>query len=234
MSSELGVLIAAAFSIGFFHTLIGPDHYLPFIMLSRAQKWTWIKTLVVTMLCGAGHVLSSIVIGSIGIGTGIALSRIEAFEGLRGNAASYLLFGFGVAYTAWGIKKAVKSSKHTHPHAHMDGSSHEHSHGHGDEHTHLHREKGTTVWWLFIIFLLGPCEPLIPILMYPAAKASIFGTVVVAGVFSVATIATMTTIVMLAHFGIRQIRFTFLDRYVHALGGAVIAFSGAAMIFLGM
>ena len=38
---------------------------------------------------------------------------------------------------------------------------------------------------LFTIFVFGPCEPLIPILMYPAAKSSVAGMLLVAGVFSV-------------------------------------------------
>ena len=35
--------------------------------------------------CGIGHVLSSIVIGFIGIGLGLAVGRLEIFEGARGN-----------------------------------------------------------------------------------------------------------------------------------------------------
>ena len=38
MDGQLNVLIITAASIGFFHTLFGPDHYLPFIMMSWARK----------------------------------------------------------------------------------------------------------------------------------------------------------------------------------------------------
>ena len=234
MNTELGILIVTALSIGFFHTLMGPDHYLPFIMMSRAQHWSKLKTLSVTALCGLGHVLSSIVIGLLGIAAGVAISRIEGLEGIRGNVASYLLFGFGLAYMAWGIKKSIKRKPHVHNHAHLDGTAHEHTHNHREEHSHVHRQRKTTMWWLFVIFLLGPCEPLIPILMYPAAKASLSGTVLVAAVFGITTIATMTSIVMLAYIGLKRIRFTFFERYAHAMGGAIIALSGGAMIFLGL
>ncbi len=37
MSHEIVVLGIAAASIGFFHTLLGPDHYLPFIVMARAR-----------------------------------------------------------------------------------------------------------------------------------------------------------------------------------------------------
>jgi nickel/cobalt transporter (NicO) family protein len=38
MSQELTVITITAASIGLFHTLMGPDHYLPFIVMARARK----------------------------------------------------------------------------------------------------------------------------------------------------------------------------------------------------
>ena len=54
------------------------------------------KTSLVTILCGFGHVLSSIVIGMIGIALGIAVSRLEIVEGFRGNLAAWALIAFGL------------------------------------------------------------------------------------------------------------------------------------------
>ena len=36
MNNSLALLSVTAISIGFIHTLLGPDHYLPFIVLSKA------------------------------------------------------------------------------------------------------------------------------------------------------------------------------------------------------
>ena len=36
MSSELYLLVVTAASVGFFHTLFGPDHYLPFIVMAKS------------------------------------------------------------------------------------------------------------------------------------------------------------------------------------------------------
>jgi nickel/cobalt exporter len=234
MNAETGVLALTALSVGFVHTLLGPDHYLPFIALSRAQKWSYPKTLAITMACGAGHVLSSIVIGLIGIGTGMAISKIKGLEGIRGDAAAYLLLGFGLAYMAWGIKKGIKGSSHAHAHTHADGTTHEHDHDHQQDHAHIHRNRQSGFWWLFIIFVLGPCEPLIPLLMVPAAGSSTGGIILVALAFSLATILTMAVLVSLAYFGLKQLRFSFFERYAHALGGAIIALSGAGILLLGL
>jgi hypothetical protein len=55
---------------------------------------------------------------------------------------------------------------------------------------------------------------------------------VVAVVFSVATIATMIGVVLLLSFGIKNIRFGFLEKYMHVLAGAAVFLSGCAIIFL--
>ena len=130
MDVDLGLLLVTAASIGCIHTLLGPDHYLPFVAMSAARRWSRRRTLWITSLCGAGHVLGSVVIGFVGIAIGVSLTRLEWLEGLRGDAAAWLLTGFGVAYLAWGLKKAWRARPHTHPHFHGDGSIHEHSHGH--------------------------------------------------------------------------------------------------------
>ena len=74
MNSEILTLSITAASLGFLHTLAGPDHYLPFFVLSKAKKWSNWKTVWITTLCGLGHVGSSIVIGAIGIAFGLSES----------------------------------------------------------------------------------------------------------------------------------------------------------------
>ena len=78
MTAELTALVATAASLGLVHTLIGPDHYIPFIAMSRARHWSRGKTLLITLLCGIGHVGSSIVIGLAGVGLGVAVAKLEA------------------------------------------------------------------------------------------------------------------------------------------------------------
>ena len=74
MNNTLELLLATAVTIGFLHTLIGVDHTLPFVVLARAQKWSLQRLLVITNLCGLGHVLSSLLLGWVGISLGQPLS----------------------------------------------------------------------------------------------------------------------------------------------------------------
>lgn len=245
MNSEIAILSLTAASLGFMHTLLGPDHYLPFVVLSKARKWSKIKTIWITILCGIGHVGSSVLIGFIGIAAGVALSKLEAFESFRGNIAGWLFIGFGLAYAVWGLRRAFKNKPHTHAHFHLNGKKHVHEHTHSVEHTHLHTDEETennekvkyknlTPWILFVIFVFGPCEPLIPLLMFPALQHSVLGVVSVTAVFSLVTIATMTTIVLLTTTGISFVKLEKLEKYTHALAGSAIFFSGIAIQFMGL
>jgi len=246
---EIWVLAGTAASLGLIHTVIGPDHYLPFIVISRARNWTLRKTLFVSFLAGLGHILSSVVLGFVGIALGIAVARLEGVESARGEIAAWLLIGFGLAYFLWGMRRAWKGKSHMHAHLHGREGVHEHPHSpeHGvhehvhshekAEHAHLHGEgkkANITPWVLFTIFVFGPCEPLIPLVMYPAARHSTAGVVLVAAAFGLVTIATMLVIITAASWGARFVRLGKLERYSHALAGLMIFVSGLAVQFLGL
>ena len=230
------LLCGTASSLGFIHTALGPDHYLPFIMMARARHWSLMKTAWITFLCGLGHVLSSVVLGIIGVLVGIQVMKLEAFEGFRGSIAAWLLIGFGFAYFVWGIHRAIRNRPHRHVHAHDEDREHTHEHTHASDHAHVHDAKkpNITPWILFTIFVFGPCEPLIPLLMYPAAESSVWGTFLVAAVFATVTITTMLAIVMFSSWGVSFAKLGRLERYTHALAGATICVSGLAIQFLGL
>jgi len=237
MTQEIKILLITAASIVFFHTVFGPDHYLPFIIMTKTNKWSKIKSFWVTVFCGIGHVGGSIVIGLIGIATGIAVSKINFIESWRGDLAAWLLVAYGFVYFFWGLKRAYKNKPHKHIHVHSDGTIHEHDHTHHKDHSHIHEDKKNqplTPWVLFLIFGLGPCEPLIPLLMYPAARNSSLGLILVIIVFSIFTISTMVSVVFLSLWGINFLPFSKMEKYNHALGGAAICLTGLFIIILGL
>jgi ABC-type nickel/cobalt efflux system permease component RcnA len=238
INSEIILLCWTAASIGFIHTALGPDHYLPFVMMAKVRNWSIAKTSWITILSGSGHVLSSVLLGLIGVFLGAEVMKLEFLESFRGTIAAWLLIGFGFAYFIWGIHKVIKNKTHSHVHIHGDGVIHDHKHSHTSEHAHVHDQKSAakdiTPWILFTIFVLGPCEPLIPLLMYPAAKSSMTGMFLVVGVFTITTLSTMLAIVLLSSWGIGFARLGKLEKYTHAIAGATICFAGLAIIFLGL
>ena len=236
MEGSTLLLAGTAVTIGFIHTIVGPDHYIPFIVMGEARRWTIRRTMLITFLCGLGHVLSSVIVGFIGIGAGISLSKLEFFESFRGNIAAWLLIAFGLVYMLISLRSLYRKKEHVHAHHHTDGTDHEHEHGHFSGHSHIHLEdkKNMTPWILFLIFVLGPCEPLIPIVMYPAAENNIHGVIIVSLLFSVVTIATMMSVVLSFRLGLSRINLRPLERYVNVIAGATILASGLAIQFLGL
>ena len=103
MDPDLAILTVNAMAVGFIHTVIGPDHYLPFIVMSKARGWSALKTTWITLGCGLGHVASSIVLGIVGFSIGAGLKHLEWIESIRGEVAAWLLIAFGVLYAAWGF-----------------------------------------------------------------------------------------------------------------------------------
>jgi len=237
MNNDIAILSLTAASIGIVHTILGPDHYIPFIVMSKAGRWSRLKTFIITLLCGIGHVVGSIVLGLIGISLGLALNKIESIESLRGDIASWALISFGLIYFIWGVRKAYNNKSHTHWHAHGADDVHTHLHTHNGDHAHVHENEkvvSLTPWILFTIFVFGPCEALIPILIYPSAALSFSGLVIVVAIFSVTTIITMLAIVMLSIYGLSFIPVKSFERYSHALAGILILFSGVAIKMFGL
>ena len=205
--TTVSLLLTSAAGLATVHTLIGIDHSLPFVAVGRARGWTLCRTLWVTALCGLVHVASSVAIGGIGIGLGVALDQLSWLESSRGRLAAWLMMGFGLAYAAWALWRGERS--------------------------HAHSPR-TTTWARFLIFAFGPCEALIPLMMVPAAEGAwlVLGAVVV--VFGVCTIGAMLVAVALGYAGVGWAPIPYLQARADLVAGLAVAASGAGVLFLGL
>jgi nickel/cobalt exporter len=240
ISPEILLLCGTAATIAFVHTLLGPDHYLPFVAMAKSRQWTMAKTLRTTVLCGSGHIVGSVLLGCVGIYASMQLQSLEWVEGLRGDLAAWALVSFGIVYMAWGLRQAYRNKPHSHWHRH-GGRPHKHVHRHHAAHAHVHtapesldKGRSTAAWTIFIVFVLGPCEPLIPILMFPAAKISLAGLVAVTSVFALVTILTMLAVVALSVQGLQSVRLPGVERFSEAIAGCTITLCGLSIAVLGL
>jgi hypothetical protein len=234
LSSLSPSVLAAAFGVGVAHTLLGPDHYLPFIMLAKARGWSRLRTIGITSVCGLGHIASSLVLGSLGIALGLAIGQIDSMEAGRGPLAAWALVAFGAAYALWGLRHALRKHKGIEAHVHGE-AVHVHSHG-LSPHRHEHHEIGanTTFWTLFIIFVLGPCEPLIPLFALPASQGRWDVAVLTAVVFAFATLVSMVVATLVGLQGLKLLKLGPLERWSHVIAGSVIAAAGLSVLYLGL
>ena len=253
------VLLGTAASLAIVHTLIGIDHSLPLAALGRARGWALGRTLLVTGVCGAGHVASSIVIGAAGVGLGVATDSLLQIESARGELAAALLLGFGLTYTAWALwprhggrggagtqavlpARALDGREAAALRAPRAGDQPEAGDDRADGRPDAGGDgagdiRGLTAWALFVVFVLGPCEPLIALMVVPGLAGDWLAVAAVAAVFGLLTIGVMLAAVTAAWHGLGWIGRPALlrgGRLAHAAAGLVVTASGAAVLWLGL
>lgn len=229
--TDLSILLLSAMTLGFVHTLLGPDHYVPFIALSKAKHWSRSKTLWITFIAGIGHIAGSVVLGFAGIALGISLSTLEYVESVRGDIVAWMLIAFGLGYVTYGFIK----SRHQHGHSHL-----QHFFIPRRIRAYLNRRidaaddhSNVTPWILFIIFVFGPCEVLIPLLIYPAAQHDFIGVAQVASLFGLTTILTMLLTVWIGYEGTTLFKWKHRSEYLQMVAGLLILVTGIGVKFLG-
>jgi sulfite exporter TauE/SafE len=229
MPSDFAALSVTAVALGFFHCLSGPDHYVPFVAMARIGDWSLRKTLLITLRCGLGHVASSVVLGCGGILLGLVLFELTEAEQVRGEIAGWLLLVFGLSYLAGGLVSGFR-----HRALSVDTKENAPDSSPGARSPWWMPQRSMVPWALFLIFLFGPCEPLIPLMMYPASQADLWGAIWITSLFGATTLMTMTALVALLHQGMSGIRFpslsTFGHRFGHALAGLAIVCCGVAVL----
>ncbi len=236
-TSGFPLLILTSISIAVIHTLSGPDHYIPFIVLSNERKWSAKKTTSIVLFCGIGHVISSVLLAFAGIWLQTSVLSISGLEEYRGSIASWILFLFGFAYLIWGIWKLIRqNSKHSHLHFHQNGIPHTHTHNHESSHVHIHLspQKNITPWVLFIIFIFGPCEPMIPLIMGSQLQYGWNQTVLIILLFSAFTISSMMMMVFAGLYGFSKLKTEWVEKYTTVISGGALSLCGVGMIWLGL
>jgi sulfite exporter TauE/SafE len=219
---DQNILISTAALIAFIHTLIGPDHYLIFAALGKARDWSMAETLKYTSICSIGHILSSVIIGFIGIFFGIELAKLVNLEEFRGLLSGWVLLFFGLIYFVWGLRKI---------------RIHKNKNNLSDKHSYINSQKkafNITPWALFIVFVLGPCEALIPLFMYPAIETNMMLVFQVALVFGIVTLLTMLLSVFLLMKGLNIFKFNSFEKYSHVIAGASIMLCALAINITGL
>jgi hypothetical protein len=174
--------------------------------------------MAVTVLFGAGHLLSAAALAWLGASLGWGASRWAAVEAWRGDAAAWVLIAAGLVYAVVGTRRAFRRR--------ADGRT-----AGGD--SRVERPAGRSSWMLFAALLLGPCEPLVPLLMAPLARGDRFGAALAAATFGSATLATMCAAVWVSVSAARRAPGDW-RRYGPALAGAGVAFCGAAVLVRGL
>ena len=241
-------LIVTGFAVAFLHAAI-PTHWLPFVVAARAQHWNKPKTLAITGVAGAGHVLFTIALGVLVVWGGMAInSRIgKAFPFIAGGA----LIALGLFYLVRQIRGGTGHSHlfgtHSHPkHQHHSYDHHTPPHVHADEHEQVDQEDDIATieqrWshrrsdWLviaglFALLTFSPCEAFLPVFLI-GAKYGWIGFALLSGVLAIATVAGMVVFTWLTLGGMEKLKVRALEKFESGILGGVLCLLGVLIILL--
>ena len=203
------------------HTLI-PDHWLPFVLVSRAGRWTVRRTVILTAGSAALHVVVSISLGLLLVIAGLGAEKavVGLAERLE-SASGWLLVGFGLAYMIWFLARGG--------HVHSFGIHPHHTAGEPPPDTGDVGRKHLTGVTLALIVGFNPCILVLPC-VYGAAQLDALTLLAVALAFSVSTIGTMVAVTLLGLHGTSRLTSPFLTRYGEAFSGGLIALTGLLVL----
>lgn len=209
--SILPILITGLF-ISVLHSMI-PTHWLPFVMASRSQKWSWSKTQSILLIAGLGHVIMTTLLGAVIFALGLGVYHNIQTYFIAIASASIALFG---AFQIYQYKTG-------HKHSHCDNT---HEHHHGED----LRRKSTDGWAILSLLSLltfSPCESFLPVYL-SAVGYGWLGFLLLSFVLATGTLVTMLSFTWLSAKTINHFKMDWLEdheKLITGIGLIVLAFA---------
>jgi hypothetical protein len=227
VTSAAVLLFLSACGTATLHALI-PDHWLPFVVMARAQGWSLRRTVILTGSAGLLHVALSILLAVAAIALGVPSARELAARAGRPleSITGALLLLFGLAYGAWAYQREARA--HAHAAADLQTPPHVHAHGHLLERWFRRVVTGGA---LVVLIGISPCAVLAPIL-FVASTVGRAAVLTAALGFALCTIGTMIAVTLAALRSIRRLDLPFLSRYGDLISGVLLAAVGVVLMVL--
>ena len=201
MSLLLGGLVTA-----FLHAAL-PTHWLPFVLVGRAQRWSLATTLWSVLAAGLAHIAVTAVVGGLIVAAGLALDQWVA--GVLPYVSAGLLFVLGLFYlTRATLMKPAPAS------------------GPELETPEATVSQAAAFWGLVAVMAASPGEVLLPLYL-SSAEEGLMVLALLTVVLAVGTVLGMAVFTTLARAGASILRLERWARYE----GAIL---GLALIALGL
>lgn len=191
-------LLGGGFVAAFLHAAL-PTHWLPFVLVGRAQRWSLMRVMTVAVTAGLAHIASTALVGSLIVAAGLALNAW--IGGLLPHLSAALLFIFGAFYLARAsLQKPVTA---TGPEAEVPEPA---------------VSDRAAFWGLVLMMAVTPGEVLLPIYLSSATEGvTALGLLTLS--FAAGTVLGMTLLSALASAGYSILRLERWARYEGAILG---------------
>ncbi|MDP3376768.1 MAG: hypothetical protein Q8S53_00240 [Brevundimonas sp.] len=204
--SLLVSLLLGGFATAFLHAAL-PTHWLPFVLVGRAQRWSLATTLWSVLAAGLAHIAVTAVVGGLIVAAGLALDRWVA--GVLPWLSAGLLFVLGLFYLARAtVRKPLPAQ------------------GPELETPEPIVSQAAAFWGLVAVMAASPGEVLLPLYL-STAEEGLMVLALLTVVLAVGTVLGMAVFTTLARAGASILRLERWARYE----GAIL---GLALIALGL
>lgn len=201
---------AAGFGVALVHVAI-PTHWLPFVLVGRAQGWTLSRVMTAAAAAAVGHIITTSVVGVLILMAGRFME--QWIQGVLHYAAAALLLGFGLFYLARAFQRRVALAGLTDQNAPPPP-----------------RVDDQAAWWGVVGALaLSPGEVLLSFYLTGDTHGWP-GLVLLSAVFLVGTLAGMAALIAVTWAGMAHFRMDRLARYESAILGTVLVLLAIAVV----
>jgi hypothetical protein len=198
-------IAVTGFAVAFLHAAL-PTHWLPFVLVGRAQKWSTGRTLGVTLLAGLGHVGLTIALGLGLVVAGLALE--PKLGGLFHWVVGGLMVAVGLFYIARG----------------------RHNHALPEAGRRAYGSDRAAIIALVTLLTLSPCEAFLPYYL-AGMQHGWQAFLVLSAVLMAATSAGMLIFTSLSLAGFKRLGLQWVERYEETILGVALILVGLAVAF---
>lgn len=202
-------LLIGSLLLSVLHAVI-PNHWLPLVSLSRAERWSLPETLSITILTAFAHSFSTIGLGIV-IGL-IGYQLADQYEALAEIAAPLILLAMGLLYLSLDFRHV--------PHHHFP------------EQAVLRRKsKAALVVSLCIAMFFSPCLE-IETYYLAAGTYGWQGIGLISAVYLIVTMAGITLMVWAGYQSLQKLRWHWLERHEKKVTGLLLILLGIFTFFI--
>ncbi|MFZ4167030.1 hypothetical protein [Brevundimonas sp. NPDC058933] len=198
-------LLGGGFVAAFLHAAL-PTHWLPFVLVGRAQRWSLARVMTVVVTAGLAHIASTALVGSLIVAAGLALNAW--IGGLLPHLSAALLFLLGAFYLARAsLQKPITA---TGPEVDLPEPA---------------VSDRAAFWGLVLMMAVTPGEVLLPIYLSSATEGVMALSLLTLS-FAAGTVLGMTLLAALASAGYSILRLERWARYEGAILGVALILIG--------
>jgi len=210
---ELIPVLITGLTVAVLHASL-PTHWLPFVLASRSQKWSYKKTFSILLIAGSGHVFTTTLIGAAVIWFGITF---------HGWLEQWLVSVAALSVALAGFYNIVQHFRGYH-HSHCD-----HSHPHHHDYKKAAKD-GWAILSLLSLLTFSPCESFLPIYV-SAWPLGWPGFLWLSAILAAGTLIAMTVFMTIVFYGTQQLKLKWLEDYEKLIIGIILV-SLSVMIYL--